>query len=148
MMCFVACGNDTSESDPRSSIQKAYKERTGLLIGDGEPVLLRVEIADDDEERARGLMYRDELGSNEGMFFIFFEPTTGSFWMKNTTIPLSIALVDADGTILEIMDMDPCTAEPCKLYEPSVEYQGALEVNQGAFEEWGISVGDEFRLTP
>jgi uncharacterized membrane protein (UPF0127 family) len=62
--------------------------------------------------------------------------------MKNTLIPLSIAFLDADGRILRILDMEPCEADPCPLYPPGVAYTSALEVNQGAFERWGVEVGD------
>ena len=103
------------------------------------------EVADSPEERARGLMYRKSLGEDEGMMFVYFEAQSGSFWMKNTTIPLSIAFFDHDGKIIEILDMDPCREEPCETYSPNKPYWGALEVNQGAFEEWGVEEGDILR---
>ena len=53
--------------------------------------------------------------------------------MKDTLIPLSIAFAGEDGTILAILDMDPCEADPCEIYDPDVSYRSALEVNQGAF---------------
>ena len=80
------------------------------------------------------------------MVFIFFEKHLGGFWMKNTLIPLSIAFFDQDGEILEILDMDPCEKDPCPTYDPGVPYWGALEVNKGAFDEWGVSAGDTIRM--
>jgi uncharacterized membrane protein (UPF0127 family) len=67
--------------------------------------------------------------------------------MKDTLIPLSIAFYSVDGRILKILDMEPCKADPCPLYDPGVSYRGALEVNQGAFAGWGISEGDRLRIT-
>jgi uncharacterized membrane protein (UPF0127 family) len=66
--------------------------------------------------------------------------------MKNTLIPLSIAFYDVDGTILRILDMEPCRSDPCRVYDPGVRYAGALEVNQGAFERWGVREGDRLEL--
>jgi uncharacterized membrane protein (UPF0127 family) len=67
--------------------------------------------------------------------------------MKNTVIPLSIAFFDGDGIIRAILDMEPCKKEPCRLYHPRVSYTGALEVNQGAFDDWNVSVGDRITIT-
>ena len=68
--------------------------------------------------------------------------------MKNTLIPLSIAFADAEGTIVSILDMEPCEADPCEIYDPGVPYRSALEVNQGAFDDWGVQVGDRLTLEP
>lgn len=91
-------------------------------------------------------MGRESLGEDEGMVFVFFEESTGGFWMKDTLIPLSIAFFDAEGTIVDILDMEPCESEPCESYFPSSPYFGALEVNKGAFAEWGIEIGDHIEV--
>jgi uncharacterized protein len=96
--------------------------------------------------RSRGLMDRDSLREDAGMVFRFPGQRQGGFWMKNTKIPLSIAYFDGDGRIVAIMDMEPCTADPCPTYDPGVPYSGALEVNQGFFERHGIAEGDTVRL--
>lgn len=103
---------------------------------------LDVELAETPEERQQGLMHRQSLAERSGMLFLFQEPTSGGFWMKDTLIPLSIAFLDADGRILRILDMEPCRADPCPVYVPGVAYRAALEVNQGAFERAGVKVGD------
>ena len=66
--------------------------------------------------------------------------------MKNTLIPLSIAFWDRNGVIAAIMDMQPCRAEPCPRYRPGIMYVGAVEVNQGFFEDHGVEVGDRVEL--
>ena len=110
-------------------------------------MLVHVEVAQTDEQRQQGLMFRESLADDSGMVFMFFEEHSGGFWMKNTRIPLSIAFFDENGIILEILDMDPCTEDPCEIYDPGVSYYGALEVNQGMFDEWGVEKGDHITLT-
>jgi uncharacterized protein len=112
---------------------------------DGEKEIA-VEIADTDDERAVGLMGRTSLPADAGMLFVYPGPTEGAYWMKDTLIPLSIAFYDVDGTILRILDMEPCRRDPCPVYDPGVRYAGALEVNQGAFERWGVREGDRLEL--
>lgn len=104
-------------------------------------------IADTDPLRQYGLMYRPRLRHDLGMAFLWPEDTQGGFWMKNTLIPLSIAFFDSNNVIVEILDMEPCVEDDCTVYDPGVSYRGALEVNQGAFREWGISKGDLIEVT-
>jgi uncharacterized protein len=117
-----------------------------LSHGDHEETIT-VEIADTAAEREQGLMGRETLPADAGMAFVFPGEHRGPFWMKDTLIPLSIAFYSADGRILKILDMEPCEADPCPLYDPGVSYRGALEVNEGAFAGWGISEGDRLRIT-
>jgi uncharacterized membrane protein (UPF0127 family) len=120
--------------------------QSAVIETDGGPVTLEVEIASTTEERRRGLMRRESLPEQAGMLFVYDEPHRGSFWMKNTLIPLSIAFADAEGRLLAILDMEPCRADPCPRYDPGVTYRSALEVNQGAFSRWGVELGDVLRL--
>lgn len=99
----------------------------------------RVEVADEPGERQRGLMYRDELGQNEGMLFVYERAQPMSFWMRNTRIPLSIAYIDENRLITQIEDMEPLSEESVPSRQ-SVQY--ALEVRQGRFVELGIRPGD------
>jgi uncharacterized protein len=127
-----ACG---AEQGPRAVIETQ-----------GHEVTVHVEVADTEAERARGLMGRRELQDDAGMVFVFPTDSTSAFWMKDTLIPLSIAFYDERGTIVRILDMEPCTRDPCVLYDPEASYRGALEVNRGAFEGWGVREGDVLRL--
>ena len=100
--------------------------------------LIRAEVAADYATRAKGLMHRKSLGQNAGMLFIFDGASVHCMWMKNTYVPLSVAFLDEQGTILNIADMQPqseqthCAAAPA-LY--------ALEMNQGWFAQRGIKPG-------
>jgi uncharacterized protein len=119
-----------------------------LIDTEGNSVLLDVDVAETEEQRAFGLMMRESLPEDEGMLFVFFEDSTSAFTMRNTLIPLSVAFFDFDGEILKILDMEPCEEEPCPSYDPGVTYRGALEVNQGAFESWDVGVGDKVNPLP
>ena len=109
-------------------------------------VTLRVEVASTDPQRAEGLMNRRRLAPKAGMVFLFAQPTRTKFWMKDTPIPLSIAFYDRRGRILRILDMAPCRADPCPVYDSGVAFRGALEVNRGAFRRWGVRRGSVVTL--
>lgn len=114
---------------------------------------ISVEIADNSELHAFGLMFKRRLGGDSGMAFEFPTDRSGGFWMKNTLIPLSIAFYDMNGTIVRILDMEPCSEEQaesdegCPTYAPGTNYRGALEVNRGMFAEWNIEEGDRIVVT-
>lgn len=122
-------------------------ERTRAELRTGKRVvLLDVELAQTEDQRARGLMRRRSLARNAGMLFLFDGQSRGGFWMKNTRIPLSIAFMDGRGVILRILDMVPCRRDPCPVYDPGVAYSSALEVNRGSFHRWGAARGDTVKL--
>jgi uncharacterized protein len=121
---------------------------TALIDTGAGEVVVDVEIASTGPQRERGLMHRTSLPPDAGMVFRFPEATSGGFWMKSTLIPLDIAFYDAGGTILRIMQMKPCAADPCPVYAPGVRYRGALEVNAGSFRRWGVAVGDRVAVRP
>ena len=129
-----------------TKLAQASELRTVTIhTSSGEEVRVRVEIADDAFEIARGLMYRTTLAENRGMLFIFEGEQTLSFTMKNTLIPLSIAFIGSEGRIVDIQDMKPLDDDPPS-YVSARPAQYALEVNQGFFEERGVEVGDRAEL--
>jgi uncharacterized membrane protein (UPF0127 family) len=111
-----------------------------ITTAGGERIVIQVEIADTPELRARGLMHREALAEDHGMLFIFEQDVQVPFWMKDTLIPLSIAFIAADGTIVDIKDMQPLDLT---LVYAQAPYRYALEVNQGFFAARGIVVGDK-----
>jgi uncharacterized protein len=106
------------------------------------PVHLNVELAVTAEQQQQGLMGRTSLPADAAMAFLFDEPTTVRFWMKDTLIPLSIAFWDQGGTIVDLEEMTPCTQDPCPTYGPDVPYRGAVEANAGFFTQHHVAVGD------
>lgn len=109
----------------------------------GEEVEIEVETASDAAARAQGLMYRESLGEDCGMIFVFDEEEPLSFWMRNTLVPLSVAYIDSEGSIVSIHDMEPLDETSVPSAKPA---QYALEVNQGFFEENGVEAGDMVEL--
>lgn len=140
---LAACAREAMPPEDAASDGTA---RAIITTAAGMTVEIAVEIADEPSERERGLMGRTELADGEGMAFLFGGPTTMSFWMKDTLVPLSIAFWNAQGRIVAILDMAPCAAEPCPTYAPGLPYVGALEVPRGFFIERGVSTGDAIVL--
>ena len=139
LIVAIACGS-AEVSDPRAS--------AALSIGTNDgPVSLDVQVADTPTERETGLMGRESLSPYDGMAFLWDEPVVDRFWMKDTLIPLSIAFWDTDGRIVSILDMDPCTQDPCPSYGPDEAFVGAVEVDRGAFARYGVALGDRVELT-
>ena len=106
---------------------------------------LRVEIAATIEQRMNGLMFRDKLGRNDGMVFVFEEPGYHAMWMRNTLIALSVAFIDGEGRILNIVDMEPQTLDQHAAAGPAVY---AIETNKGWFAERRIKAGDRVTGLP
>ena len=140
-----ATGAATTTATATTAGEEEGGPRVVVETDSGE-VVFEVEVADSPDEREVGLMNRESLPRDAGMIFLFEADSSGGFWMKNTLIPLSIAFADANGTILRILDMEPCEADPCEIYDPGVFYRSALEVNQGAFDRLGVEEGDRLRL--
>ena len=106
---------------------------------------LKVEVAQTDPQREQGLMYRKSLGKNDGMLFVFDEPAYHAMWMKNTLIPLSVAFIDKNGEILNILDMEPQTLDTHMAAGPATY---AIETNKGWFAEKKIKPGDRVSGLP
>jgi uncharacterized membrane protein (UPF0127 family) len=126
--------------------EPAFGEASLVIQTDRGDVRLRVQVADTTEERTRGLMFVEELPPDEGMVFLHDEPIRGTFHMKDTLIPLSLAVWGPNGRIRSMLDMEPCPEEPCRSYDPAAAWVGAVEVNQGFFDQRGVQVGDLVRL--
>lgn len=100
-----------------------------------------VEIADDEPERNRGLMYRKVMAPDRGMLFDFHTPREVAFWMKNTLIPLDIIYIQADGTVLSIArNTTPLSEAPIPSGGPIL---GVLELAGGRAAEIGLLPGDK-----
>ena len=121
-------------------------ETTTLTVPHGESTLeITVELADQPAERGQGLMHRKTLGENEGMLFVYPQPAPRSFWMENTSIPLSIAFLDETGRVLNVEDMKPFD----RTSTPSAgDALYALEMNQGWFDAHGVGTGSVIRGLP
>lgn len=107
--------------------------------------LIHAQVAATHQQRAVGLMFRKEMPAGEGMLFVFEQPSSQCFWMKNTLLPLTAAFVADDGTIVNLADMQPqtekthCSAKPVRF---------VLEMNQGWFAKRGIKAGSKLAGPP
>lgn len=112
---------------------------------------LTAEVAATVQSRTVGLMNRPEMAADHGMLFLFASEQQSGFWMKNTLIPLSIAFLRrvagrSEFEVVAVLEMQPCTADPCTVYRPDAAYDAALEANAGWFDRAGVGVGATLRV--
>lgn len=109
-----------------------------------------VEIADDDAERARGLMFRDSLPEGRGMLFIHDREEPQAYWMKNTRIALDILYFDSALTLVsQQRDVPPCSAgSACPPYPSKGPARYVLELNAGEAARLQLQDGAPLRLSP
>jgi uncharacterized membrane protein (UPF0127 family) len=115
-----------------------FKEQCVIKItnSNGKEVVVDCEVPTTDEEKMTGLMYRDNLCDNCGMFYDYVD---GGFWMKNVNFPIEMVFINGD----EIVDIKKAFADDETTIYPSVESSGNLEVNDGFCESNNISVGNK-----
>jgi uncharacterized membrane protein (UPF0127 family) len=109
-----------------------------------------VEIADDDAERQRGLMFRDQMAADHGMLFVHEREQPLAYWMKNTKIPLDILYFDNNRKLVSAQQrVPPCyLGDRCPPFPSEGNARYVLELNAGLAEELGAKAGDELRLSP
>ncbi len=109
-----------------------------------------IEIADDDAERARGLMFRDALPSGHGMLFIHDAEEPQAYWMKNTKIPLDILYFDDERKLVaQQRDVPPCSlGDGCPSYPSDAPARYVLELNAGEAARLQLKDGAELRFGP
>ena len=106
---------------------------------------IQAQVAVTPDQRATGLMFRREMPQHEGMLFVFEQPSVQCFWMKNTLLPLSIAFLADDGTVVNLTDMKPQTLDGHCSDKP---VRFVLEMNQGWFAKRGIKPGYKLAGAP
>lgn len=121
-----------------------------VIAVDGEPLV--VAIADRSAARQQGLMNVTDLVGLDGMLFVWQSDTGGSFWMRDTMLPLDIVFFAADGTLVNTFPMEPCDqGANCPSYESGGRYRYALETNQGRLPDLGagsvLTLPEEFTGT-
>lgn len=127
--CIVATTTRAKDSAPGLPVMT-------LKVG-GQSI--QAEVAATEESRQKGLMFREKMGRNEGMLFVFTELGYHAMWMRNTPLPLSVAYIDEAGRILSIHEMQPHTDVTHQAAGPA---RYALEMNAGWFKANKVSVGD------
>jgi uncharacterized protein len=123
----------------------AQGPRVAIVAPDGsERADVAVEIAATEQQRETGLMYRNQLGANDGMVFLFTHPQPLQFWMKNTEIPLDMIFANGNRVVVGTVER----AEPYseQLLSVDGDSQYVLEVNGGFCALHGIKAGDRLRF--
>ena len=123
-------------------LPSAWAETTTMSIGN---LRIQAEIASTPQSRSQGLMQRTQLCADCGMLFVFPEAGRHAFWMKNTPLPLSIAFIAADGTILNIEEMQPNTTDNHTAHGDALY---ALEMKSGWFIQRAVKSGDKINGLP
>ena len=125
-LAFSALAQDTPQTTlPRIKLQAGMYQ-------------IDTQVAQTEAQRQIGLMFRQEMPQHEGMLFVFEQPATQCFWMKNTLLPLTAAFVADDGTIVNLVDMKPQTTDSHCSTKP---VRFVLEMNQGWFAKKGLKAG-------
>jgi uncharacterized membrane protein (UPF0127 family) len=140
-LLLVSCGGD---SKPAATPTPSGPPLTALAIltRAGSTATLKVEVAKTTQEQNQGLSNRKSLAADAGM--LFYLPVRGpGFWMKHTSIPLSVAFISKCGEIVDIQDMQPLSEE---IHSTQIDYRFGLEANQGWFAKNKVAVGDKVAL--
>ncbi len=135
-LAVAMLGCDGEAPAPPPSPDRPRRLPTATIRVGRSPLV--VEIADDDAERRKGMMFRERLADDEAMLFVFDREANLRFWMKNTPVDLDLAYIAADGTITQVERMKAHVLDPVYSREP---VRFALEVPAGWFERHGIGVG-------
>ncbi len=141
---FAAAPAPATAQSTQSAPQGVPQQLPTLQLNAGIHVI-KAMVARSPDERSTGLMFRREMGTNEGMLFIFETPAQQCFWMRNTFLPLSTAFVADDGSIVNIEDMEPQTLDSHCSAKP-VRY--VLEMHQGWFAKRGLKAGSKLSGSP
>jgi uncharacterized membrane protein (UPF0127 family) len=138
----AACAQSETAAPATEQTQRLPVESLTVETASGAR-RFEVEIADDEPERNRGLMFRREMARDHGMLFDFNPPERVNFWMRNTHLPLDIIFIGADGRIINIAEnTTPYSDAQIPAHGLT---RGVLEINAGLSRELGIAPGDHVR---
>ncbi len=131
------CATTVAQDDPQTDLSR-------IKLGAGLHQI-EAQVAQTPTQRQIGLMWRKNMPQHEGMLFVFEQPSKQCFWMMNTLLPLTAAFVADDGTVVNLVDMQPQTTDSHCSAKP-VRY--VLEMNQGWFAKKGIKAGAKLTGEP
>jgi len=135
---LTACGgSDAAKNDT----PKTVDDRFPIRIGDHT---VQMQIAALPDEMEKGLMFRKEMGADEGMLFVFTRPQPMGFWMRNTILPLDIGYIDPTGELKEIYPMYPHDEKTVASRGRNLQF--CLEMNQGWYARNGVKPGAQLDL--
>ncbi|MGV8812925.1 MAG: DUF192 domain-containing protein [Gelidibacter sp.] len=142
---FQACKDDQKTVKP---VVVEFKKEGELILKTANDSIIKnldIEIADDEYQTQTGLMYRDSMGQNQAMLFVFPEEDYHAFYMKNTKFSLDIIYIDADNNIVSFQKNAQPYSETSLPSNVPAKY--VLEINGGLADQWGLKVGDKIEYT-
>lgn len=142
LAALFALGSPALKAQPAASPTAPVQKLATIATLNAGMYNIKAEVAQTPQEHQIGLMSRTSMGANEGMIFVFPRAGQQCFWMKNTLIPLSIAFLEDDGTVVNLDEMQPNTESPHCSAKP-VRY--VLEMNKGWFTKHSVKPGDKIR---
>ena len=145
LLCLIHCftqGCKKAEDNSSEGLANHHKSKSfEFKIG---KAIIKTELAVLPKERERGLMFRESMDEQEGMFFVFESGSSQRFWMKNTRIPLDIGYISSDGVLIEIHKGKPYDLSGVPSHSNDIKF--VLELNAGAYKKLGIRLGDRVSL--
>ncbi len=137
-LVLTACGGSDAAKD---IAPKTVQDRFAIKVGERT---VQLQVAALPAELQKGLMFRQTMGEDEGMLFVFTSPQPQGFWMRNTTLPLDIGYFDAAGELREIYPMYPLDEKSVNSRSRSIQF--CLEMNQGWYARNGVKAGAKLDL--
>ena len=138
---LTGCDHEQPANTTAGSVPKSIDDHFAIRVGDRT---VSMQLAVSAEEMEKGLMYRQSLGVDEGMLFVYAAPTHMSFWMRNCVFPQNIGFFDASGVLKETYDMYPYDEHTVASHARDLQF--ALEMNQGWFSRNGLKSGAKLDL--
>jgi uncharacterized membrane protein (UPF0127 family) len=138
LLCLAFGLQANCQDDRRDSYIKVF-------FANGKSVT--AELAVSDEERARGLMFREKILPDQGMLFVFEREDLHSFWMKNTLVTLDMLWLDSQRRVIHVeANVPPCKEDPCPSYGPGIPARYVLELKGGSAAANGIKLNDQVQF--
>ena len=134
---LLSCG----ELIPADPVKTLYRENLSIESNTGEKHHFHVELADSPEERSMGLMYRKEMGADEGMLFLYSQQQYVTMWMHNTFLPLDMIFISSDGKVMNIVERT--VPQSKTTISSGMAVIAVLELNAGTVSKHGIRLGDQ-----
>ncbi len=137
---IAGCGDPRPSTTPDVAV-KTIDDRFAVKVGDR---IVQMQLAASTKEMEKGLMFRQSMGTDEGMLFLYRSPQQMNFWMQNTELPLDIGYFDATGELKEIYPMYPHDERAVSSHAQNLQF--ALEMNQGWYKQAGVQPGAHLDL--
>lgn len=139
----ISFENEEEKKQDVADEKKVVEDTVEIYNMDNDSLIVRVDVADDNIERAQGLSGRSVLGDYDGMLFIMSTEGYHGFWMKDMLISLDFLFLDSKGFIVGMKEnVPPCGSNVCNSFTSSVPFKYVIELNAGFIQKNGIDIGN------